>query len=229
MSLASSGAVLRALLRPDLRAARTRPLLAAGTAGLAVTAGPAVFSTHVEPAPAALLLRIATVLGALGLAFLLDDPAARTTEVLPVTKALRKGLRMTLGLMAFGLFWGASAGLSRLGVDAGARESFPVGALATEGAALAALTLTLALLGLRYSASGSGSPPAASALILLLATALLLPDPSTLFPAPGAANGDAATLRWGILLVLALCFSGWELRERRTVHRGKGVRRTWRT
>ncbi|MFV5992607.1 ABC transporter [Streptomyces sp. NPDC056231] len=219
-------AVLRALLRPDLRAARTRPLLAAGTAGLAVTAGPAAFHTHIEPAAAALLLRFATVLGALGLAFLLDDPAARTTEVLPVTKALRKGLRMALGLMAFGVFWGASAGLARLGVAARVREAFPLGALATEGAALAALTLALALLGLRLSASGSGSPLAAPALVLLLATVLLLPDRFALFPAPGAPNAGVAALRWGALLVLALCLSGWELRERRTAHRGKGVRRT---
>ncbi|MEW2488340.1 hypothetical protein [Streptomyces sp. NPDC048411] len=157
---------------------------------------------------------------------LLDDPAARTTVALPVTQALRRGLRMALGLLAFGLFWGASAVLARLGVAAGAREAFPVGALAMEGAALASLALSLALLGLRHSAAGSGSVLAAPVLILLLATALLLPDRSALLPAPGASNGGAASLRWGTLLVLALCFSGWELRERRTVHRGKGVRRT---
>ncbi|MFB6783303.1 ABC transporter [Streptomyces sp. NPDC056352] len=226
MSIALSGAVLRTLLRPELRAARIRPLLVAATAGLVVVGGPATFSSHVEPASAVLLLRIATVLGALGLAFLLDDPAARTTVVLPVTQALRRGLRMALGLLAFGLFWGASAVLARLGVAAGAREAFPVGALAVEGTALASLTLSLALLGLRHSAAGSGSVLAAPALILLLATALLLPDRSALFPAPGAPNGGAAILRWGTLLIFALCFSGWELRERRTVHRGKGVRRT---
>ncbi|MEV0276296.1 hypothetical protein AB0I22_07925 [Streptomyces sp. NPDC050610] len=46
-----------------------------------------------------------------------------------------------------GLFWGASASLARLGVTAGARQSFPVGGLAMEALTLAVGTLAVALVG----------------------------------------------------------------------------------
>ncbi|AZQ36456.1 ABC transporter [Streptomyces cyaneochromogenes] len=211
---ASTGAVLRTLLRPDLRAARTLPLLGAGVVGVAATGCPALFSAHVQPDAAAVLLRIATVLTAIGLACLLDDPAARTTVVVPVSRGLRSGLRMAVGLLAFGLFWGASASLARLGVAAEARQSFPVGGLAVEGVTLAVGTLALALLGVRRSALGAGSLVAAPALTLLVGAALFLPDSLELFPVPGDPGWSDATLRWTVLLLFALAGCAAQLRER---------------
>ncbi|MFJ1591633.1 ABC transporter [Kitasatospora albolonga] len=210
---ASTGTVLRTLLGPDLRAARTLPLLGTGVVAVAGTGCPALFSAHVQPDAAAVLLRIATVLTAIGLACLLDDPAARTTVVVPVSRRLRSGLRMAVGLLVFGLFWGASAGLVRLGVAADARQSFPVGGLAVEGAALAVGTLALALLGVRRSASGAGSPVAAPALTFFVVAALFLPPGLELFPLPGDPDWGGATLRWTVLLVLALAGCAAQLRD----------------
>jgi hypothetical protein len=210
---ASTVAVLRTLLGPDLRAARTLPLLGAGVVGVAGTGCPALFSAHVQPDAAALLLRIATVLTAIGLACLLDDPAARTTVVVPVSRGLRSGLRMALGLLVFGLFWGASAGLARLGVAADARQSLPVGGLAVEGLTLAVGTLALALFGVRRSALGAGSLVAAPAVTLFVAAALFLPEGLELFPVPGDPNWSDATLRWSVLLVVALAGCAAQLRD----------------
>ncbi|MFE2292169.1 ABC transporter [Streptomyces sp. NPDC059452] len=210
---ASTGAVLRTLLLPDLRAARTLPLLGAGVVSVAGTACPALFSAHVQPDAAAVLLRIATVLTAIGLACLLDDPAARTTVVVPVSRGLRSGLRMAAGLLVFGLFWGASAGLVRLRVAAEARQVFPVGGLAVEAVTLAVGTLALALFGMRRSALGAGSLVAAPALTLFVVAALFLPAGLELFPVPGDPDWSGATLRWAVLLVLALAGCAAQLRD----------------
>ncbi|MGI5195365.1 ABC transporter [Streptomyces sp. CA-288835] len=216
---ASTGAVLRTLLGPDLRAARTLPLVGAGVVGVAGTACPALFSAHVQPDAAAVLLRIATVLTAIGLACLLDDPAVRTTVVVPVSRWLRSGLRMAVGLLAFGLFWGASAGLARLGVAADARQSFPVGGLAVEALTLAVGTLALALFGVRRSAEGAGSLIAAPALTLLVVAALFLPDGLELFLIPGDPDWSDATLRCAVLLVVAMAGCAAQLRDGPRVRR----------
>ncbi|MFI6933119.1 ABC transporter [Streptomyces sp. NPDC050287] len=210
---ASTSAVLRTLLGPDLRAARTLPLLGAGVVGVVGTGCPALFSAHVQPDAATVLLRIATVLTAIGLACLLDDPAARTTVVVPVSRGLRSGLRMAVGLLVFGLFWSASASLARLGVEADARQLFPVGGLAVEGLTLAVGTLALALVGVRRSALGAGSLVAAPAVTLFVVAALFLPEGLALFPVPGDPNWSDATLRWSVLLVVALVGCAAQLRD----------------
>ncbi|QOV37278.1 ABC transporter [Streptomyces ferrugineus] len=217
----SRGAVLRTLLGPDLRATRTLPLLGAGVVGVVGTACPVLFSAHVQPDAAAVLLRIATVLTAIGLACLLDDPAARTTEVVPVSRGLRSGLRMAVGLLLFGLFWGASASLARLGVAADARQLFPVGGLAVEGVTLAVGTLALALFGVRRSAPGAGSLVAAPALTLFAVAALFLPHGLELFPVPGDPDRSDAALRWAVLLVLALIGCAAQLRDEPRLPRGR--------
>ncbi|MGW8985952.1 ABC transporter [Streptomyces parvus] len=210
--------VLRTLLVPDLRAARILPLLGAGALATVVTVCPVLFSAHVQPDAAAVLLRIVTLLTVIGLSCLLDDPAARTTVVVPLSRGLRSGLRMAVGLLAFGLFWGASAVLVRLGVPAEARQSFPVGGLAMEGLTLAVGTLALALFGMRRSTLGTGSLVAAPALTLFVVAALFLPDGLELFPVPGDPGWSDATLRWAVLLVLALAGCAVQLRgERRTI------------
>ncbi|MEV0259962.1 ABC transporter [Streptomyces sp. NPDC050617] len=210
---ASTGAVLRTLLGPDLRAARTLPLLGAGVAGTATTSCPALFSAPVQPVTAAVLLRTATVLTAVGLACLLDDPAARTTVAVPVSRGLRSGLRIAVGLPAFGLFWGASANLARLGVATEARQSFPLGGLALEALTLAVGTLALALFGVRHSAPGTGSLLAAPAVPLFVVAALFLPEGLKLFPTPSDPNWPDAGLRWSLLLVITVIGCAAQLRD----------------
>ncbi|MFH0521723.1 ABC transporter [Streptomyces sp. M41] len=209
---ASTGAVLRTLLGPDLRATRILPLLGAGVVGVAGTACPVLFSAQVQPDAAAVLLRIATVLTAIGLACLLDDPAARTTVVVPVSRALRSGLRMAVGLLLFALFWAASASLVRLGLPTDARQLFPLGGLALEAATLAVGTLAFALYGMRRSALGTGSLLAAPALTVFVMAAMFLPDGLELFPTPGDPNWTDATLRWTALLTAALTACTAQLR-----------------
>jgi hypothetical protein len=222
----STGAVLRTLLRPDLRATRTLPLLGAGAVGVAAPACPALFSAHVQPDAAAVLLRIATVLTAIGLSCLLDDPAARTTVVVPVPRALRSGLRMTVGLLLFTLFWATSATLARLGVPPDARHSLPLGGLALEGLTLAAGTLALALFGLRRSALGAGSLIAAPALTFFVTAALFLPPGLELFPAPGDPDFSGATLRWAVLLLLSVLACAAQLRDEPRAKRRSAARAT---
>jgi hypothetical protein len=119
-----------------------------------------------------LWLRIAMTVGALGCAFLLDDPSEPTTEGVAGSLLLRRSLRVALLLPATAAWWAATVWRVRA-VHPGL--PLPVAALTLEAAALLAVTVALAAAGSRLAPERRGGVVAAPALLALASAAFLLP------------------------------------------------------
>ena len=203
-----------ALLVPTARAVG----LAAPLAGFALSLG--LLALAVRPGlelPAGRLvlwLRLAMTVGALGCAFLLDDPSEPNTEGVAGSLLLRRSLRVALLLPAtvawwVGVVWRVQA------VHPGL--PLPVAALTLEAAALLAVTVALAAAGSRLAPERRGGVVAAPALLALTSAAFLLPAQVTLYAQPGSAAWDGAHRRWALLLGLAL--AAFALASRDPAHR----------
>lgn len=202
--------VLRVLIRPELRAARTLPLLCGAACCVVVAAVPLLVSARPDDEVAAVLLRACAVFAVTGIAFLLDDPAARSTAVTPVPCRARRAVRLGAGLLVPAAAWIVAAGLVRAAMPD--NRTLPVGALAQEAAVLALLTVLLTLLGLRFTEGQTGSLLAAPAFVIILAVMLALPSQSALFVSPTDADWHDAVLRWRILGVGTIVGCLWLLR-----------------
>jgi fluoroquinolone transport system permease protein len=148
-----------------------------------------------------LWLRIAMTVGALGCAFLLDDPSEPTTEGPAGSLLLRRSLRVALLLPATAAWWAATVWRVRA-VHPGL--PLPVAALTLEAAALLAVTVALAAAGSRMAPERRGGVVAAPALLALASAAFLLPARLALYAQPSGAAWDGAHRRWTLLLGLAL-------------------------
>jgi fluoroquinolone transport system permease protein len=190
-----------ALLVPTARAVGW----AAPLAGFALSLG--LLALAVRPGlelPAGRLvlwLRIAMTAGALGCAFLLDDPSEPTTEGVAGSLLLRRTLRVVLLLPATAAWWAAA--LWRV-QDVYPGLPLPVAAHTLEAAALLAVTMALAAAGSRLAPERRGGVVAAPALLALTSAAFLLPAQVALYAEPGSATWDGAHRRWALLLGLAL-------------------------
>lgn len=202
--------VLRALVRPELRAARTLPLLCGAVCCVVTAAAPLLVEAHPDVEAAAVLLRACAVFAVTGIAFLLDDPAAHSTAVTPVTCRARRTVRLGAGLLVPATAWAAGASLVRAAVPGD--RALPVGALAREAAVLALLTTLLTLLGLRLTRGRTGSLLAAPALVITLAVMLALPSEAALFVSPTDTDWHSAVLRWRILGAGTIAGCLWLLR-----------------
>jgi fluoroquinolone transport system permease protein len=190
-----------ALLVPTARAVGWAPPMA----GFALSLG--LLALAVRPGlelPAERLmlwLRISMTAGALGCAFLLDDPSEPTTEGVAGSLLLRRSLRVALLLPATAAWWIAALWRVRA-VHPGL--PLPVAALTLEAAALLAVTVALAAAGSRLAPERRGGVVAAPALLALASAGFLLPTQVTLYAQPGSATWDGAHQRWALLLGLAL-------------------------
>ncbi|MER6916646.1 hypothetical protein ABT354_33765 [Streptomyces sp. NPDC000594] len=212
-----------ALLGPELRAARTGPLLWGAALATGLCALPLLLGRTPGPGAAAALLHLAAVLCGLGLAFVLDDPAAPTTAVCPVPWWRRRGVRLAAALLALVPVRALDTALIHAALPAGRslpNESLPnesslyeswlyesslYGELGLQALALALLTTAFALLGLAVTGGRTGGAVAAPGLIAaVLALLTLPPEPAAFFadPADGAAWA-AAVGRWHPLLAVA--------------------------
>jgi hypothetical protein len=189
-----------ALLVPTARAVGWGPPLAGFALGLGLLALAVRPGLELPAGRLVLWLRIAMVAGALGCAFLLDDPSEPTTEAVAGSLLLRRALRVALVLPAAAAWWAAV--LWRVhAVHPGL--PLPVAALTLEAAALLAVTVALAAAGSRLAPERRGGVVAAPALLALAAAAFLLPAPAALYAQPGAAWDDAHR-RWALLPAIAL-------------------------
>ncbi|MFJ8335456.1 ABC transporter [Streptomyces sp. NPDC094437] len=170
---------------------------------LAVTAGPGpllaavprVTDTAPSPWQTVNLLRAAALLYALGLAFVLDDPARHTTATVPTGRALRTWLRLALVAPLTVVWWAATL----LAVPGEFRP--PVGDVTLEAGAACAVALAGAAVAVRLSqASRPGRQVASAVLLTALLTPLFLPDDWPLFPAPGAPEWPPAHTHWTYIL-----------------------------
>ncbi|MCX4906765.1 ABC transporter [Streptomyces sp. NBC_00878] len=191
-------AMTRALITPVWRTLPWRALTAAGAAGLLLAGLPRLQSGEPDPWLGLNALRGAALAFALGLAYLLDDPARHTTSVVPVRRPLRVGLRVALVAPWAALCWTAALFL----VPEGARPA--AGALSLEAAGTAVLALTAAALTVRRMAA---TEPGVAVSTWLLSTAvaayLLLPGTWTLLVTPDNPRWDTTHDHWAILLIAA--------------------------
>ncbi|MEV0914035.1 ABC transporter [Streptomyces sp. NPDC049967] len=195
---------LTVLLRASLRAMPKMPLALGGLVGLLTTATPALLHVGLGLPDVAVLSRVAAVAVALGAGFVLDDPAARTTVAVPVSRAAQRAVRAVPVLVLGTAVWAVAAAVARTTLPQDARPLFPWGGLAAEAAALVALSLALAAVGLRFTEGERGSLVAAPGILLLVITVALLPEGAALFLPPGHPSWAAVHRVWTGLLTAAL-------------------------
>ncbi|MEU3843882.1 ABC transporter [Streptomyces sp. NPDC028635] len=201
-------AALGALLAATARTLPRAPLLAGAALGLLTVAcsrplagGPA------DPWLSLTVLRVAAVCLGLGLAFLLDDPARRTTETVPTGRALRACLRLTLIAPLTAGWWAAALLLT----PSAARP--PLAETTLEAVTLAMLALALAAVAVRRSPEPEPGRAAAVGVLSLTVLAALLPDRWGLFVAQGSPHWAAAHDRWATLLAVTVAVWGLSLPE----------------
>jgi predicted permease len=190
-----------ALLVPTARAVGWAAPLAGFTLSLGLLALAVRPGLELPVERLVLWLRLAMTAGALGCAFLLDDPSEPTTEAVAGSLLLRRTLRVALLLPAAAAWWVAVLWRVRA---VHPELPLPVAALTLEAAALLAVTLALTAAGSHLAPERRGGVVAAPALLALASAAFLLPARVTLYAPLGGAAWDGAHRRWAILLGLAL-------------------------
>jgi hypothetical protein len=202
------------LLRSTAHAITWRPVAAGAVLGLVILLVPEALTARLTGAHLTTLARIAAICVALGAAFLLDDPAARSTPTVPTPRLARNLVRITLAVPAVALWWTLTLGLAkRIGHHAAAAH-LPVAALTLEAATLVAAALALAALAQRRTTDGNTGVIAAPAVLLLAAVAWLLPAPAALILRPTDPHWTASHYRWTVLLAAALVAFLWAGHER---------------
>ncbi|MFJ3624109.1 ABC transporter [Streptomyces iakyrus] len=145
------------------------------------------------------LLRAAILAFAVGLAFLLDDPARHTTAAVPTARPVRVALRVALAVPAGAAWWTVALLL----VPPGARP--PVGDLTLEAGAAFVLAVTGAAAAVRFSEVTRPGPPVAIGLLATAVLALLFwPGRWALFVPVEDERWAAAHDRWGLVLAGAV-------------------------
>jgi len=201
------------LLRPTAHAIRWRPTAAGATLGLAVLLVPEALTERLTVTHLTTLARIAAICVALGAAFLLDDPATRSTPAVPTPRLARNLVRVALAGPAVALWWALTLGLTKTTGHHAAAADLPVAALTLEAATLLAAALALAAIAQRRTVDGNTSVVAAPALLLLAAVAWFLPHPVELVLDPGDPRWTASHYHWTAVLgsaVVAFLWAGHE-------------------
>ena len=154
------------------------------------------------PRPPSFCCGRAALAFAVGLAFLLDDPARNVTAAVPTRRAVWIGLRAALVVPLAALCWAAALLLVP------GRIRPPAGGLTVEAAALGVLALTGAVAAVRFAeeprpgAAVARTSAAGAVLVALLAAPL--PERWALFVAADSPGWAVAHQRWAVLLALTL-------------------------
>lgn len=198
-----------ALLRPTVRAITWGPFLAATGLGLAIVAIPAVTTVTLQDKDLTGLLRVAAVCAGLGVAFLLDDPAARSTATVPTSRLIRQAVRAGVGLPAVGAWWAAVLVITVAGAEEGIGAALPLRDATLEAGTIIAIALGMAVLGTRGAVEGNGSTVAAPGLLVLVTAMIFMPERAVFFVEPGDPRWESAHDRWALLLAAAAVGSVW--------------------
>jgi fluoroquinolone transport system permease protein len=193
-----------ALIGPTARAMRWKPFLAAAGLGLTIVAVPAAMTVVLQSTNLTDLLRIAAICGALGVTFLLDDPAARSTATVPTSRLTRRAVRTGIVIPAAGAWWAAVLTVTTAGAEDDIGATLHLRSITLEAAALFVLACVIAILATRGTVDGIGSTIAAAGLLILVAAISLLPQRAALFVGPDDPRWQSAHHRWMLLLILAV-------------------------
>lgn len=197
--------VVVALLRPTARSLPWRTAAAGWALGLVIAAVPALFSLGLPAEVLVDVVRMAALCGAVGTAFVLDDPARHTTGVPPVPRPLRQALRAAVVFPAVVVWWTAVLAVARAGADPAHRAALPSGAVTVEAAALCAAALALAAAAVRFSQVCAPGPAVAGAVLALpIMAGVLVPPRFALFVSPLDPRWDDAHVRWAAVVATAL-------------------------
>jgi hypothetical protein len=205
--------VLRPLLRASARAVNWLPLVVGALLGLAIVLVPEALTTKLTDAHLVDLIRVAAACTALGTAFLLDDPASRSTPTVPTSRLTRNLVRVAVAVPAIALWWVATLTLARTAHRPHATH-LPAAALTVEAAALIAAALALAATAQRHTTDGNTGVIAAPATLVLAAAIWFLPRRVALVTAPGEPHWTASHYRWAGLLAAAVVAFLWTSHER---------------
>ncbi|MFC4591686.1 pectinacetylesterase family protein [Sphaerisporangium corydalis] len=206
--------ILSPLLRSTARAITWRPAAAGAVLGAAILLVPEALSARLTATHLTTLARIAAICVALGAAFLLDDPATRSTSAVPVPRLARNLVRAAVAGPAVALWWALTLGLARTTGHHEAAAHLPVAALTLEAATLPVAALALAAVAQRRTTDGNTGVVAAPALLLLAAVAWFLPHPAALLLTPADPGWEASHHRWAAVLAAALVAFLWAGHER---------------
>ncbi|GAA2765046.1 ABC transporter [Streptomyces paradoxus] len=181
---------------------RTVPWGAVGAAGAAGLLLAALTRTGETAERLSLyLLRAAILAFAVGLAFLLDDPARHTTAAVPTPRPVRVALRVALAVPAAAAWWTVALLL----VPQGARP--PVGDITLEAGAAFVLAVAGAAAAVRFSEVARPGPPVSGGLLATAVLALLFwPGRWALFVPVEDERWAAAHDRWAVVLAGAVVF-----------------------
>jgi hypothetical protein len=189
------------LVRPTVRAVTWAPVLGGTTAGIAVMVAAVLLEDDLGAPTLANLVRLAAVCTAVGAAFLLDDPAARTIRTVPVPLMVRTFVRVAVALPVLGGGWAVAAVVADRDSD-----GLPLAGLALEAAAIGAVTLAVAAARL-YAGDGSDNPAgplAAGAVLVIAVMAVFLNRPVVWFAAPDDPGWGVAHRWWAAVLAAAV-------------------------
>ena len=205
--------IVYTLARPTVRAMNWGPFAAGVGLSFVVLVVPEVISDTLTAAHLTTLLRVAAACVALGAAFLLDDPATRSTPTMLTSQLIRNAMRVAITVPVVGVWWAAALVVTTIGAGDGVAATLPRGALTLEAAALVALALTIASIGQRFSDNGSAGIVAAPTVLILFATVWFLPARVALVPALGDPQWTPAHRRWAALLAVTIVCFAWASRE----------------
>ncbi|GAA4317008.1 ABC transporter [Streptomyces venetus] len=149
------------------------------------------------------LLRAAVLAFAMGLVFLLDDPARHTTATVPTPRPVRIGIRVALVVPAAAAWWTVALLL----VPGELRP--PVGDITLEAGAALALAVAGAAAAVRFSEAVRPGPRVASGLLTSAVVALLFwPERWALFVPVRDGRWGVAHERWVVVLGVAVLVGG---------------------
>jgi hypothetical protein len=162
---------------------------------------PVLLGVELEVADATLTLHLALLALLMGAAFVLDDAAYPSTEVLPISAAATAVIRMGLALVPVSFFWAVALWLVPKTVVSTAE--YARAGLVVEAYGCLVWVWAVAMFAARRR-GGIGSALAAPFLLVAVVTAVLLPDSVAVFVPPGVPGFAESRLRWAVVLGVGL-------------------------
>jgi GNAT superfamily N-acetyltransferase len=189
------------LIGTCLRATRLTPLVAGGALSTCIMVVPVLLGLELEVIDVTLTLHLAMFALLTGAAFVLDDAAYPSTEVLPISARRTAAIRMGLALVPVSVFWAIALWIAPHTL-VGTAEYARAG-LVVEVYACIAWVWAVAVFA-AHRRRGIGSALAAPVPLVVAVAAALSPDRLAVFVSPGSPGYGDSRLRWAVVLAVGL-------------------------